>query len=321
MKCTAVGHPIQGLIKYHGLKDPDRRIPFHDSISVCEDAINSTTTVEAMPNFSHDVYQINKIEPSAKEAERIRVVLDAIRKRARTKLHIRVESKNSLTEAKGVGFSASGIAALGFAANEVLEAGLSARELSEVVRLGAGSATRSLAGGFAIWYANREGASFAERLSCPNEKSFRMLIAPLYSNVRTDQAHREVLTSPFFQTRIRTLRRNIRAMASAVKDGDLAKIGAMAETDTLSLHAVTMTGSNAMILWKPKTIEIMETVRRLREEEGMPCWFSVDTGPSVFVNTDSKHIRGAKSALSKVAPKLIESGVGGAPHSIDDHLF
>jgi len=35
MKATAVAHPIQGLIKYHGLADPVLRLPFHDSISVC----------------------------------------------------------------------------------------------------------------------------------------------------------------------------------------------------------------------------------------------------------------------------------------------
>ncbi|HUU06943.1 MAG TPA: diphosphomevalonate decarboxylase, partial [Thermoplasmata archaeon] len=34
MKSSATAHPIQGLVKYHGLKDETLRIPFHDSISV-----------------------------------------------------------------------------------------------------------------------------------------------------------------------------------------------------------------------------------------------------------------------------------------------
>ncbi|MFB0567331.1 MAG: diphosphomevalonate decarboxylase, partial [Candidatus Bathyarchaeia archaeon] len=33
MKATAIAHPIQGLIKYHGLKKPKQRIPYHNSIS------------------------------------------------------------------------------------------------------------------------------------------------------------------------------------------------------------------------------------------------------------------------------------------------
>jgi phosphomevalonate decarboxylase len=47
MKATAIAHPIQGLVKYHGLKDAKLRIPFHDSISVCMQALCTTTTVES----------------------------------------------------------------------------------------------------------------------------------------------------------------------------------------------------------------------------------------------------------------------------------
>ncbi len=320
-KITAVAHPIQGLIKYHGLKDPVKRIPFHDSISVCEGTLTSTTTVEAKPSLVRDTYRINGSQTSSNEAERIKVVLDKIREKGRTKDRVKVESKNTLPDAKGVGFSASGIAALGYAANEALEAGLSERELSEAVRLGAGSATRSLAGGFAIWYANQAGRSYAQRLPCPGEQSFRMLIAPLSSTVKTDQAHREVLTSPFFKARVQSTERGVREMASAVKSGDLSKIGELAEADTLSLHAVTMTGSTGMLLWEPKTLEIMKSVQRMREDEGVSCWFSIDTGPSVFVNTDANHVAAAKAGLSGIAPVLLESRVGGTPRTVEDHLF
>ena len=41
MKATAVARPIQGLIKYHGLKKPKQRIPYHDSISVCVQALHA----------------------------------------------------------------------------------------------------------------------------------------------------------------------------------------------------------------------------------------------------------------------------------------
>ena len=38
-KATAKAHAMQGLLKYHGMKDSELRIPFHDSISVCLDAL------------------------------------------------------------------------------------------------------------------------------------------------------------------------------------------------------------------------------------------------------------------------------------------
>jgi len=34
-KATARAHPIQGLVKYHGMRDPELRLPYHDSISLC----------------------------------------------------------------------------------------------------------------------------------------------------------------------------------------------------------------------------------------------------------------------------------------------
>src|SRR2546426_6851391 len=45
---TTLFRSIQGLVKYHGLRDPVRRIPFHDSISVCTGPIHSHTTVELL---------------------------------------------------------------------------------------------------------------------------------------------------------------------------------------------------------------------------------------------------------------------------------
>ena len=59
LKATAIAHPIQGLIKYHGLKDPRLRIPYHDSISVCANAMYTKTTVEFREDLPDDEATIN----------------------------------------------------------------------------------------------------------------------------------------------------------------------------------------------------------------------------------------------------------------------
>ena len=105
-----------------------------------------------------------------------------------------------------MGFSASGFAALGLATEEALDLSLDAVSLSEIVRLGAGSATRSLAGGFAIWYANRNGRSYAEQLETSRNMDFSMVIVPVRSDVKTDEAHAEVLSSCLFKARLRNIR-------------------------------------------------------------------------------------------------------------------
>ena len=73
MKATAIAHPIQGLIKYHGLADPVLRLPFHDSISVCTAPLTSHTTVE-FGGVGQDTATIDGRDVNARDMERIRAV-------------------------------------------------------------------------------------------------------------------------------------------------------------------------------------------------------------------------------------------------------
>ncbi len=233
----------------------------------------------------------------------------------------RVESRNPEVDGKGLGFSASGFAALGLAASAALGLGLKARELSQVVRLGAGSAARSLVGGFAIWYASRRGLSYAEQLASPASVGLRTIIVPIPSSHKTDSAHEESVKSPFYKERLRLVPGKLAAMKRAIRVGDLNSIGRLAEEDTLSLHAVTMTGPEGMVLFSPLSIRVMEEVRRLRNEDGIGAWFSLDTGPSVFVNTS----RGASSrvlkSLRRITDTAFASDPGGPAHLVGQHLF
>ena len=79
MKATAVSHPIQGLIKYHGLKDFTLRIPFHDSISVCIQALQTTTTVETNKSLKKDFLMVNGAKLTGSNRKRIEVVLQKLK--------------------------------------------------------------------------------------------------------------------------------------------------------------------------------------------------------------------------------------------------
>jgi phosphomevalonate decarboxylase len=321
LKATAVAHPIQGLIKYHGLRKPSQRIPYHDSISVCVKALTTTTTVETSDSMSQDEITINREHSSGKERERAEIVLNKLKKLADFGGTLRIVSENSLTSGKGLGFSASGFAALGLATVKALGLKLDSTSLSEIVRLGAGSSTRSLAGGFAIWYADKQGRSYAEQLSVPEKMDFAMVIVPIGSAVKTDEAHAEVLSSPLFRARLKNVESLLREMKKAIRKGDLPTVGRLAEEDTLNLHAITMTGKSHMVLWEPATVRIIREVIRLRER-GVPAWYSMDTGPSVFINTyreNSETI--AESLLEMGYKEALISEVGGKPFLTTNHLF
>jgi phosphomevalonate decarboxylase len=65
-KATAVAHPIQGLLKYHGLRDKELRLPMHDSISVCTAPYETRTTIELRDDLSADVYEIDGEEATGR---------------------------------------------------------------------------------------------------------------------------------------------------------------------------------------------------------------------------------------------------------------
>jgi phosphomevalonate decarboxylase len=86
------------------------------------------------------------------------------------------------------------------------------------------------------------------------------------------------------------------------------------------LHAITMTGKLGTILVSPLSIRIIEEVRRLREEEAVPVWFSLDTGPSVFVNTTPKASAKVERRIRSIADSVM-SDPGGPAEIVSRHLF
>ncbi len=287
MKVSARAYAIQGLVKYHGLKNARLRIPFHDSISVCMKSLDTVTTVETGNSLRRDSIRINGSVPTSGEDARARVVIDKLRELAGEALGLRLEPQ----------------------------------ELSEIVRLGAGSAARSLVGGFSIWYANRKGRSYAEQLASASSIRLRTLIVPIPSAIKTDRAHADVVSSPFFRARLAYLRGVLQRMRRAIAKKDVTEICRLAEVDTLNLHAITMTGRLETILVSPLSIKIMDEVHRLRVEEMVPVWYSLDTGPSVFINTTPKAASKVERRIRTLSDDVISSDPGGPAEIMSGHLF
>jgi len=320
-KATAVAHTIQGLMKYHGLKDRKRRIPYHDSISVCVQALTTTATIE-YDNYPNDVIEINGKPATGDEADRIFAVTSALKNIAKTKDHFRLSTLNNVKQGKGLGFSASAFAATALASCAALGLSMKRERLSEIARLGAGSASRSLVGGFAIWYANRNGRSYARQLASENKLDLAMAVVPIRSPVKTDMAHRESVSSPFFKSRVETVKKNLKKMHSAILKGDVDEVGRLAEADSLSLHAVTMTGKSGLFLMAPGTVSVIKRIEAMRESDHIPVWYSLDTGPSVYINTHPEFVdEVCREIRASTNLGVIKSGVGGPARTIEEHLF
>jgi mevalonate pyrophosphate decarboxylase len=70
-----------------------------------------------------------------------------------------------------------------------------------------------------------------------------------------------------------------------------------------------MTGANRLVIMSPDTIRIIAKVRELRSN-GVEAYFSMQTGPSVFINTSEKDEGKVRRAVTRMGYKTVLSGVG-----------
>jgi len=300
MKATARAHPIQGLIKYHGMRDEQLRLPYHDSISVCTAPSHTKTTVEFDPGLDDDRYLIDGEAVTGRGAERIGMVADHVRELAGIDHHVRFESENSFPTNIGFGSSSSGFAAAATALVEAAGLELSRPETSTVARRGSSSAARAVTGAFSHLYSglNDEDCR-SKRIPVPEsvEDDLRIVAGMVPSYKETEQAHAEAADSHMFESRLAHIHKQIATMRDALRNGEFDRAFELAEHDTLSLAATTMTGPAGWVYWQPRTIEIFNTVRELRDD-GLPVYFSVDTGASVYVNTTADYADEVESAVA-----------------------
>ncbi len=323
MKATAVAHPIQGLVKYHGLRDPVRRIPFHDSISVCTGPIHTRTTVEVCEEGSGPCQAIvDGQELQGRALERVQMVVDAVREHQEDSRPFRMQSVSDFPQQVGLGSSSSGFAALAVAAAAAYGWDADLERLSQVARLGAGSAARAVTGGVSEWRVEGE-RSYSRCLATPEEVPDWRIVVPLVEHaVHTEGVHAEVAESPLFQGRLDYIPGALAAMREALAKRDLANVAAIAEADTMNLHAITMTGSTRRVTWRPATLLVMDAVHALREE-GLPVHFSIDTGATAYLNTTVDAEERVVEAVQNIpgVADVLRLRPAGPAHLVDDPLF
>ncbi len=317
MKATARAHPIQGLVKYHGLRDPTRNVPYHGSVSVCTAPSETRTTVAF--GYDADTCLVDG-EPIDDEGDgRVRAVLDRVRERSGVDSGARVVSENTFESNVGLGASASAFAALAHAAADAAGLDLSTAELSALARRGATSAARSVLGGFAyLPSAGHDPA--AERVPDGFEEDLRIVIGVVPEYKRTSRAHAETPQSPLFDARLAYAHGATARMRAAIRRGEFDAAFSLAERDSLALLAVTMTGPGRWVYFRPETLAMLRLARRFREA-GRPVYFSADTGATVYLNTTADHAGAVARAVEERGVESRVWRVGGPVTAVDDHLF
>ena len=140
---TAIAHPNIALVKYWGKRDVTLNLPSVSSVSLTLAGWHTRTTVD-WGSTTDEVLLNGNIAPGSFASPVLRF-LDHV---ATSRPPCRVETANDFPTAAGLASSASGFAALALAAVKAAGLDCDGKKLSQLARLGSGSACRSIWGGF-----------------------------------------------------------------------------------------------------------------------------------------------------------------------------
>lgn len=286
------------IVKYWGKHG--NQLPSNPSLSFTLSSAHTTTTItyskegDAQLTFyfegkDHPAFA-RRIEQYLESVFRIYPVLRDYR------FHIR--SENSFPHSTGIASSASAMSALalcfGTIASTLSKAltPASKQTISELARLGSGSASRSIYGPVAVWGAHPKIPGSSDNYAVPVENMHATFDGLCDSILIVDRGEKAVSSSaghalmhghPFAEQRFAQARHNLDRLIPALRNGDIETFIEVAETEALSLHAMMMTSTPSYMLMKPGTLEIIEAIRALRASSGTPVCFTLDAGPNVHV--------------------------------------
>lgn len=283
-RATARAHPNIALVKYWGKRDTALNLPATGSLSMTLDVFPTTTTVTLDGTLDRDVLELGGTVRDGVPLQRVERFLDLVRAASGSSTRARVETENTVPSAAGLASSASGFAALAGAAAAAYGLDLDERGLSRLARQGSGSASRSIISGFAVWHAGEgDASSFAEAVAAPELAMVVAMVDRREKPVSSREAmRRTVLTSPFYPAWITSTAQSLESALSACAAGDVERLGRIAETNALRMHAVIQACDPPIRYLSPVSVEIFDRVVALREQ-GVSAYATADAGPNVVV--------------------------------------
>jgi diphosphomevalonate decarboxylase len=263
--------------------------------------LSTTTTVEFSGKQKKDEVIINGVQ-NEEESSRVIKHLDRIRNLAHICAKAKVVSENNFPTATGLSSSASGFAALTVAGSAAAGLPLDTKGLSILARQGSGSACRSIPDGFVEWL---DGDASARSIFPADHWDIIDVVAVVSAqrkDVSTSEGQKLVETSPFMMTRLSRMSGKITQCKKYIKEKDFRSFGELIESEALELHAIMLTSRPSLIYWLPATIQVMKLVKKWRSE-GLPVYFTVNTGQDVHLICEKKHTATLEKKL-KTVPEI-----------------
>ena len=325
-KIKARAHSNIALVKYWGKRDIDLNLPAVASISITLDALYTETEISLDGAHPNDELILNGEIASDKDTKRLSTFLEIIRQKSNTKLKAVVKSFNNFPTSAGLASSASSFACLALAASKAMNLNLSNGELSELARIGSGSAARSIFGGFVemkLGEKNGGSDSVAFQLHPKDYWDLTILIAVTSEKKKktgsTDGMELSRKSSPYYKPWIESSYLDIDEMREAIKNKDFQKVAEVSEFSCLKMHALALSSKPGLLYWNGTTVNLIHKIRSLREK-GIPVFFTIDAGPQVKAICATEYAEKVKSVLNEEnnVKRVIETHIGGDAVILED---
>ena len=335
MPVSAVSTPNIALIKYWGNRNDDLRLPMADSLSITLDKPSAEVTVEAADAFFIQTFDDQGEERPLPEKEQVRwrhqfelaknylAKLD-LQEGLPPNIHVIVRShvppRIGFASSAAV-FSAAAEAYAGLIKENSRE--LTRQETSVIARFGAGSAARSVMGGFVAIDAGVGtdiDAAHARQIADEKHwKLFDVVIIPSHDEkkVGSTEGHALAHTSPLFPDRIKAIPRRQKECIDAILTKDFEKLQYVSEEDAFDMHAVMRSQTPSLDYLSGETHRILSEISDLRKKEHLEVLYTMDAGPTVhLICTEAALPRIRAYAKEQKGYTIFEAGVGGGSQVI-----
>lgn len=287
MKATATANANIALVKYWGKRDAALNLPARGSFSVTLAGLTTTTTVAL--GGATDALVLGGELAGAEVLDKALRVVNVVRAAVGSTDRVQITSANDFPTGAGLASSASGLAALAVATAGAFGWDADLQTLSRVARIGSGSASRSLFGGYVEWLAGERSDgldSFARPVFPADHWDLRVFVAVVSPGKKavgsTSGMTHTKDTSPFHEPFLATVDADIAAAKRAVQDRDFAGLGRVAERSSLRMHAAMQGADPALVYLGSDSWTVIGLVRDL-QRQGVPVFLTADAGPNIKV--------------------------------------
>jgi diphosphomevalonate decarboxylase len=318
------------LVKYWGKKG--FQLPLNPSLSI---TLNSAITrlsvdfekVEGKREVTLDYLFENM--PNSSFHERLVKYLQVISRYMPflKTLHLSIQSHNTFPHSSGIASSASAFGALALSLCSIEQICFNTpetgkeflRKASFLARLGSGSASRSVYGGYSLWGKAEEIPLSSDEEAIPINSEiadvFRdycdsiLIIQTGKKEISSSTGHALMENHPFASARIIQANRNLMDLMRSLRAGDVIRYIEIIENEALTLQALMLSSLPGYFLFHANTLEVIKRVREFRRETDIGIGFTLDAGANIHLLYPSRVANEVRAFIDTALLPCCENGI------------